>query len=289
MSIYSFEFLLDEAIKHNKPLWQIIIDNEIEESGTTEEEIRRRCMLTLDTMRNAATGGISSQLRSVSGLTGGDAVKYYQHCKNSKNLLGGISSRALSYSLATSGYNASMGVIVAAPTAGASGILPGVLLAAQEEFGLQDRDIINAMLVAGGVGSVIATRATISGAMGGCQAECGSGAAMAAAALCECMNGTPAQCGHAAALALKNTLGLVCDPVCGLVEIPCIKRNGVFSVLAITAADMALSGIESFIPIDEVIDAMYNIGLTIPAALRETGEGGLAVTPTGLAAKNKLF
>lgn len=289
MNIHSAQFLLDEATKNNHPLWQVVLNLEQEDSGLPQEDIRRRVADTYQVMKNAASGGISSELRSVSGLTGGDAVKYYQHYKNHKNLLGSLSAKAMAYALATSGYNAAMGVIVAAPTAGAAGILPGVVIAAQEEYGLGERECVNALVVAAGIGAVITTRATVSGAVGGCQAECGSGAAMAAAALCEAMGAAPRVCANAAALALKNVLGLACDPVAGLVEVPCVKRNGVFSALAIAAADMAMAGIESFIPLDEVIDAMYSIGINMPVCLKETAEGGLAVTPTGLAAKSKLF
>ncbi len=289
MNIHSTDFLLDEALKNNRPLWQVILEQEQDDSGVPVDELRHKAESIYQVMKTAATGGISSELVSVSGLTGGDAVKYYQHYKNHKSLMGTLCAKAMSYALATSGYNAAMGVIVAAPTAGSAGILPGVVIAAQEEYNLSDRDAVNAIIVATGVGVVIATRATISGAVGGCQAECGSGAAMAAAAMCDCMGGTPRQCMHAAALALKNTLGLACDPVAGLVEVPCVKRNGVFATLAIAAADMALAGIESFVPLDEVIDAMYQIGINMPASIRETGEGGLACTPSGRAARSKLF
>ena len=228
-------------------------------------------------------------MKSVSGLTGGDAATYYRHCRNHKNLLGPLEAKAVAYALATSGYNAAMGVIAAAPTAGSAGILPGVLIAAQEEYSFSDRDALDALLTAAGIGAVTAARATISGAAGGCQAECGTAAAMAAAALAEAMGGSPRQCVNAAALALKNSLGLVCDPVAGLVEVPCVKRNGIYAVLAIAAADLALAGIESFVPLDQVIDAMYQIGCGMPACVRETGEGGLAVTPAGIAAKRRLF
>jgi L-serine dehydratase len=289
MNIPSAEFLLDEAIRNSQPLWQVILAQEAEETGERVDALRRRVLDTYQAMKNAAAGGISSELRSVSGLTGGDAVKYYQHFKNHKHLLGGLAARAMAYALGTAGYNAAMGVIVAAPTAGAAGILPGVVIAAQETYSLSDYEAVSALIVAAGVGAVIMTRATVSGAVGGCQAECGSGAAMAAAALAAMSGGAPRHCIHAAALALKNTLGLACDPVAGLVEVPCVKRNGVFACLAIAAADMALAGIESFIPLDEVIDAMYQIGVNMPASLKETAEGGLATTPTGLAAKRKLF
>jgi len=289
LNIRSIDYILDEAVKNNQPIWQVVLREEQLDSGLSEETIREKLEKTYTAMKNAAAGGISNDLKSVSGLTGGDAAKYYRHYKNQKNLLGPLSAKAMSYALSVSGYNAAMGVIVAAPTAGSAGILPGVLIAAQEEYGFHDRDAINAMIAASGIGAVIATRATISGAQGGCQAECGSGAAMAAAALCDVLGGNARQTVNAAAIALKNSLGLACDPVAGLVEVPCVKRNGVYAIMAVAAADMALAGIESFIPLDEVIDAMYQIGINMPACLRETAEGGLAATPTGLAAKRRLF
>lgn len=289
MELQSMDQILDEAAKNNQPIWQVVLREQQSDSGQTIEEIRNKVEKVWQVMKNAAMAGIASDLRSVSGLTGGDAAKYYSHIRDHKSLLGGMSSKAMAYALATSGYNAAMGIIVAAPTAGASGILPGVLLAAQEEYGFSDREAVNALLTAGGVGVVVATRATISGAAGGCQAECGTAAAMAAAALCEALDGTPRQCSHAAALALKNLLGLACDPVAGLVEVPCVKRNGILAVHAISAADMALANIESFVPLDEVIDAMYQIGCSMPSCIRETAEGGLAATPTGLAASRRLF
>lgn len=289
MEIQSIDYLLDESTKNNLSLGQVVLREEQRESGMTPEAIQDRLQKTWQVMKNAASAGITSDMRSVSGLTGGDAARYYNHCRNHKNLLGTLEAKAVAYALATSGYNAAMGVIAAAPTAGSAGILPGVLIAAQEEYYFHDRTAYEALLTAAGIGAVIATRATISGAQGGCQAECGAAAAMAAAALTEAMGGSPRHCVNAAALALKNCLGLACDPVAGLVEVPCVKRNGMYAVLAITAADMALAGIRSFVPLDQVIDAMYQIGCGMPACIRETGEGGLAATPAGIAAKRRLF
>ena len=283
MDIPSVDYILDEAAKYNMAIWQVVLKEEQADSGETEEEIRSKLEKAYQVMKDAAMGGISSEMKSVSGPTGGDAAKYYRHYKNRKNMMGSLEAKAMSYSLGTSEYNAAMGIIVAAPTCGSSGILPGVMIAAQEEFGFTDREAINGLITAGGIGAVIATRAA-----GGCQAEVGSAAAMAAAALTEVMGGTPKQCTHAAAIALKNCLGLACDPVAGLVEVPCVKRNGIYATFAIAAADMALAGIESFIPPDEVIDAMYQIGVNMPSAVRETAEGGLAITQTGLSAKRRL-
>ena len=289
MEIQSIDYLLDESAKNNLSLGQVVLREEQRDSGASAEAIRARLERTWQVMKNAASAGIATDMKSVSGLTGGDAATYYRHCRNHKNLLGPLEAKAVAYALATSGYNAAMGVIAAAPTAGSAGILPGVLIAAQEEYSFPDRDALDALLTAAGIGAVTAARATISGAAGGCQAECGTAAAMAAAALADAMGGSPRQCVNAAALALKNSLGLVCDPVAGLVEVPCVKRNGIYAVLAIAAAELALAGIESFVPLDQVIDAMYQIGCGMPACVRETGEGGLAVTPAGIAAKRRLF
>lgn len=289
MDIPSIDYLLDETAKNGQPIWQVVLREEQHDSGDSQEAILERAMHTYEVMKNAAMSGIATGMKSVSGLTGGDAATYYNYLRNHKSLLGSMESKAVAYALGTSGYNAAMGVVVACPTAGAAGIVPGVLIAAQEEYGFSDREAVYGLLTASAIGGVVATRATISGAAGGCQAECGTAAAMAAAALVEVMGGSARQCVDAAALALKNCLGLACDPVAGLVEVPCVKRNGVYAVMAISAADMALAGIRSFIPLDEVIDAMYQIGCSMPSCIRETAEGGLAATPTGIAAKRRLF
>ena len=289
MDIPSIDYLLDESAKNGQPIWQVVLREEQHDSGDSQEAILERAMHTYEVMKNAAMSGIATGMKSVSGLTGGDAATYYNYLRNHKSLLGSMESKAVAYALGTSGYNAAMGVVVACPTAGAAGIVPGVLIAAQEEFGFSDREAVYGLLTASAIGGVVATRAPISGAAGGCQAECGTAAAMAAAALVEVMGGSARQCVDAAALALKNCLGLACDPVAGLVEVPCVKRNGVYAVMAISAADMALAGIRSFIPLDEVIDAMYQIGCSMPSCIRETAEGGLAATPTGVAARRRLF
>lgn len=288
MDIASIEYILEQTEKLGAPIWQVIINEECADSDLSESEIRSRLLESYGVMKNAAQTGVAVDEKSTSGLTGGDAAKYNRYCAENKSVMGGFESRAMAYSLGTSEYNAAMGVIVAAPTCGSAGILPGVLIAAQEQFGFSDEQAVNGLITAGGIGAVVATRATISGAAGGCQAECGTAAAMAAAALVQVMGGSPKQCTHGAALALKNCLGLACDPVAGLVEVPCVKRNGIFAPFAIAAADMALAGIESFIPPDEVIDAMYEIGVNMPKSLRETAEGGLAITRTGLGAKKRL-
>lgn len=246
------------------------------ESGVTAEAVRATMRHHLHCMQEAVRNGMDEKLRSVSGLTGGQAafmLKYYQQ---GKSLCGSILGKAEVYALATAECNACMGKIVAAPTAGACGILPGAVIAMMEEKGVTEDQAVDALLVAAAVGQSIATQASISGAEGGCQAECGSAAAMAAAALTFLQGGSAQQCADAAAFALMNLLGLVCDPVGGLVEVPCVYRNVGSSGVAFTAADMVLSGVCCPIEPDEVILAMKEVGDALPASLRETGEGGCA-------------
>ncbi|MBR4879363.1 MAG: L-serine ammonia-lyase, iron-sulfur-dependent, subunit alpha [Clostridia bacterium] len=288
MYISGIEALINDSKEKNIPVWQLMMELECEDTGVPIDKIYERVSNVYSVMKQGIKDGLESNLMSVSGLSGGDARLYNNQIEKHSSMLSRFHSKAIAYSLATSEHNASMGIIVAAPTAGASGILPGVLVAAQEEFGFDDDTAIKALLTAASIGTVIAIRATISGAQGGCQAECGAGAAMAAAAAAFVTGSPFEECAHAATLALKNCLGLVCDPVAGLVEVPCVKRNGVFASLAITAADMAKSGIRSFIPPDEVIDTMYQIGVTMPPSLRETSKGGLALTPTGIEVAKRM-
>lgn len=289
MATLSLDGMAAEAEARGERLSDAVAASEALESGISEDEVRSRMLGMLAAMRESVKAGVSQEGRSVSGLTGGEARLYHARVERGEALLGNTAGKAAAYALAASCVNASMGRIVAAPTAGSCGILPGVLLALQESRGFPDGELVGALLCAAGVGQAVAARATLSGAEGGCQAECGSASAMAAAAACELMGGSPSTCCHAAALALKNSLGLVCDPVAGLVEVPCVKRNAVFSAVALVAADMALAGIQSAIPVDEVIDAMFSIGHAMPAALRETAKGGLAATPTGCRLKSEIF
>ena len=280
---------LDELVSGEFGIAEAVIDAEMQNEGTSKEEIMEKMQLTLEVMKKAIVDGKQPNIVSVSGLTGGSAAKMNLYRQTHSALSGSLTAKAMTYALACSELNASMGIIVAAPTAGSCGILPGILMACAEEFNLPDEDLIRALLTASGVGAVIATRATLSGAEGGCQAECGSAAAMAAAAACDLMKQNGQVCIQAAGLALKNVLGLVCDPVCGLVEVPCVKRNAIFTAIALAAADLAMAGIVSVIPPDEIIDAMFSIGSSLPSSLRETACGGLAVTPTGLALKKKML
>ena len=244
------------------------------------EELDAYMHAALGVMRDSAVKGMQSDLRSVSGLTGGNAYKLMEATRQGKTAGGSLLGRMAARALAVAECNAAMGRIVAAPTAGACGILPAVLLTLQEEYGYTDDQLVDALYVAGAFGLVIAHRASISGAQGGCQAECGSAAGMAAAAIVYLKGGDASQSADACAFALMNLMGLVCDPVKGLVEVPCVFRNvGAISV-ALTAADMALSGIVCPIPCDEVIDAMRQVGDALPSTLRETGEGGCAACPS---------
>jgi L-serine dehydratase len=240
-------------------------------------------------MKEAVDSGIKDVSTAPSGISGGDAVKMYDYVHQGKSLSGSYVSNAMSFSLATSESNARMGVIVATPTAGAAGILPGVLFSLHKNDGTPYKDLVMGLFTASMLGYVIANRSFISGAAGGCQAEVGSATAMAAGTIVELKGGTPQQTVNATAIAMKSLLGLVCDPVAGLVEVPCIKRNVIGTSIAFSAADMSLAGIESRIPCDEVIEAMYRVGKDMPRTLRETALGGLATTETGKQVKERLF
>ena len=256
--------------------WQLRHDDTVR----TAQDMDARMRQALAVMRESVVQGLDPKTRSVSGLTGGNAAKYMAAALTGRTAGGSLMGRICARALAVAECNAAMGRIVAAPTAGACGILPAALLTMQEEYGYTDGQLVDALYVAGAFGLVIANRASIAGAQGGCQAECGSAAGMTAAAVTFLKGGSPRQQADACAFALMNLMGLVCDPVHGLVEVPCVFRNvGAVSV-ALSAADMALSGIDCPIPCDEVIDAMRQVGDALPASLRETGEGGCAACPS---------
>ena len=254
------------------------------------EELYERMRKSFEVMRESVVAGQKKELRSMSGLTGGEGylMKQYAESRNG-GLCGDFLSRAIARALAVAGCNASMGRIVAAPTAGSCGILPGCLVSLYEDRGLPEKDIVMSIFTAGAFGMVIAANSSIAGAQGGCQAECGSAAGMAAASLVELMGGTPSQCADACAIAIANQLGLVCDPVAGLVEIPCIKRNVSGLMIAFSSADLALAGVGPKIPVDECVDAMREVGNALPNTLKETAGGGLATTPTGLKLRKQVF
>lgn len=263
------------------PLHQIVRQAEIENTGADATEIERRMAKRLAIMRSSAEQGQAEPIRSLSGISGGNAHRFSTWLRDHEPLSGPILSRAVARAMAVNEVNAGMGCIVATPTAGSAGILPGVLLTLQEARGFSDQQLIDALFTASGIGAVIVRRASVSGAAGGCQAETGSAAAMAAGAAVELLGGTPHQSGQAVAMTLKNMLGLVCDPVAGLVEIPCVKRNAAGAAQCFVAVDLAMAGVESAIPPDEVIDAMASIGQRMDDRFKETAQGGLAATPTG--------
>ncbi len=265
---------------------EIMLRREAEHSS--REQALADMQESLNVMRAAVHKGMEG-VTSHSGMTGGNAQKMHQYLQSGHALTGDTFLRSITYALATNEVNAAMGVICASPTAGSCGVLPGVLLAAQEHMQCSDEDVVLALFCAGAIGLVVANNAMISGAAGGCQAEVGTASAMAAAALTQLRGGTPAMCAHAMAMALKNMLGLVCDPLAGLVEVPCVKRNAAGAANALTASEMALAGVESYVPWDEVIEALYKVGQSIPLALRETAQGGLADTETGRTWKRKLW
>lgn len=275
MSFQSVEHLLSTL--EERPLWQAVLEDDCRDRGVPPEESLSRMDTLWQAMRQSVAD-YDPQRRSPSGLSGGQAQKME---RAERTLCGPFLQSVIATALKVGEHNACMGRIVAAPTAGASGVMPAVLIPLQEKEGLSDRTMVECLYVAAGFGQIIAARASISGAEGGCQAEIGSASGMAAAALVHARGGSPAQMAAACAMALQNVLGLVCDPVAGLVEVPCVKRNVMGAVNAMACADMALAGIAGAIPCDEVIDAMAAVGRTLPTTLRETGEGGLAATPTG--------
>lgn len=284
----SIRDMLDLAEKQQLPLWEIVLRQETERSQKTREAVWQVMADSLQVMRQAAQTGVHNQQKSLSGLVGGDANRLFRR-QGCCQLSGEVTIKAAAYALAVSEVNAGMGKIVACPTAGSCGIVPGALLSVADTLALDDAVVIKGLFTAAGIGLVIAENASIAGAIGGCQAECGSAAAMAAAAVTEMAGGTPAQSAAALTLALKNLLGLACDPVAGLVEVPCVKRNAFGAAHALLAAEMALAGIESVIPPDEVIATMHQIGLAMPRALKETSEGGLAKTPTAVKITERIM
>lgn len=281
--------LVEQATAQGERISQIVLRDQAEQMDTEPQVLFRKMRENYHVMQESIQKGADPDIKSTSGLTGGDAWKLYSVYEKKKSLTGSFMAGAMWRALAVSELNAAMGRIVAAPTAGSCGILPAAIVTMQEEYSLDEYDCIMALFTASAVGMVIGNNASLAGASGGCQAECGSASAMAAAAIVELAGGTPQMSGEACAIAIKNILGLVCDPVAGLVEIPCIKRNAGGVTTAFMAAELALAGITSHIPADETILAMKRIGDTMPASLRETAEGGLAMTPTGQALNTRVF
>ncbi|CRZ33719.1 L-serine dehydratase [Herbinix hemicellulosilytica] len=288
MGFRALDEILTISKESNKPFWRVILENDMEERLVSEEESLKKMQQLYLTMKEADKA-YDEKLISSSGLVGGDGAKMEQAVIEGKVLGGNFIGVVIAKALKMGESNACMKKIVAAPTAGSCGVIPAVLISYEEQYGISIQKMIKAMYVASGIGEVIAARAFLSGAAGGCQAEIGSASAMAAGALAYLNGGDEDSIAHAAAMALKNLMGLVCDTVGGLVEVPCVKRNVVGAVNAIASADMAVAGIRSQIPPDEVIDAMREVGESLPKTLRETGEGGLAATPTGREIKKKIF
>lgn len=286
----SVKDLVQTAEIQQKALSELVIEAECHESGSNRKEVWQRMRSNLLTMRAAIKQGENELgVRSKTGLTGGEAIKLKKYRAKGKTLSGDVMMAAVENAIATNEVNAAMGVICATPTAGSSGTLPGALFMLEQRLGLSEDQMIRFLFTAGGLGLIIANHAGIAGATGGCQEEVGSASAMAAAAAVEAAGGSPEQSSQALAIALSNLLGLVCDPIAGLVEIPCVKRNAIGAGNALIAADMALAGCTSMIPADECISALDKVGRSMPVDLRETGLGGLAGTPTGQAIKTKIF
>lgn len=283
------EELLEICEKQSISLSEYAIRCEVEASGLSRDEVIEKMRKNLKVMISAANEGMEREVYSVSGLIGGDGYKLYNYIKEGNSLTGNVTTMAMAMALSSAEVNASMGKIVACPTAGSCGILPAVILSGGKKLNLDEEGLIKGLFAAAAIGMIIGMNATLSGAEGGCQAECGSASAMGAGAVVEMMGGTPKMSLDASAIILKNVLGLVCDPVAGLVEIPCAKRNAQGAITALCAVDMVMAGIESKIPFDDAVSAMYKVGKSLPESLRETAMGGVAVTKAGLKLKKQVF
>lgn len=287
MALDSMKEIFERSARENIPFWEIVLQYDMEERQVSRQASMAKMLSTWQAIQDAADSYTGTQ-RSVSGLVGGDGLKMRLYARRGESIVGEFMDEVIVQAISMAESNACMRRIVASPTAGSCGVVPAVLLPLCEREHYTQHELLEALYVASGIGAVIAYRASISGAAGGCQAEIGTASAMAAGALVSLRGGTNEQLGHAVAMALKNLMGLVCDPVAGLVEVPCVKRNVIGAVNAISAADMALAGIESRIPVDEVIDAMGEVGRRMPVEFRETALGGLAATPTGKAVKERM-
>lgn len=289
MDFTSGKALLEICERERLPISQVMRRREMFLKDMPEAECGRKMRKALEIMKNSVHEALDRPVKSVGGLIGGEAAKIREHRRKGKAVCGEVLSRAIVHSMAVLELNAAMGVIVAAPTAGSSGVVPGLLLALQEVEGFTDEEIENSLYTAGAVGYLMMRNASVAGAEAGCQAEVGAASAMAAAAAVELMGGTPAQCLDAASTALSNLLGLVCDPIAGLVEAPCQGRNAIGVANALTCSEIALSGVAQLIPFDEMVEAMYRVGRRIPFELRETALGGCAGTPTGCGKMCEIF
>lgn len=281
--------LLTLCEEHKITISEAMLRREESLLGTERKDALARMAHSYDIMKAAVRDSLEKEITTVGGLIGGEARRVHAYSLTQKPVCGDVMAKAVAYSLGVPEINASMGLIVAAPTAGSSGVIPGCFCAVQEEFGFSDEAMVDALFCAGAVGYLFMRNATVAGAEGGCQAEVGVASAMAAAAVTQLMGGAPAQSLHAAAFATANLLGLVCDPIAGLVETPCQPRNAVGASNALTCAQMALSGVTFPLPFDEMVQALYRVGKSLPPSLRETAQGGCAATPTGCALCKKIF
>lgn len=289
MAILSFEDLRNKSLDENKHIYQIAQEEEAELAEITVDMVRIKVLEDLTAMKSAVKNGLKSTEKGISGWCGDDCDKLKKHYREQPSLFGKVFEKITAYALATAEENLRMGRIVACPTAGSCGIVPSVIIAVAEEKNIPETKQIDALLTAGTIGLIVSNKVQLAGAVAGCQAECGVASAMAAGALVEMLGGETEEILQAAALAMKNILGLTCDPVCGLVEVPCIKRNAFLAVHAVTAAELALCGIKSKIPIDEVADVLKRTGELMSPVLKETSTGGLARTKTALELEKVLF
>lgn len=287
MDFITAKELLNRCAKGNIPISEVMLKREIDLEIKSKTEIIDEMHHAYTIMKNAVEKALTNDLVSIGGLIGGEAKQIYQ--RRGQSVCGELMSKAIAYAMGVLEVNTSMGLIVAAPTAGSSGVLPGVLVALQQAYDLSDKKIVEALFNAGAIGYLITRNATVSGAEGGCQAEVGAASAMAASAVVELRGGSPEQCLDAASTAITNIMGLVCDPVAGLVEVPCQKRNAIGASNALISAEITLSGIAHLIPLDETIEAMYRVGRSMPFELRETALGGIASTQTGCNMCKKIF
>lgn len=289
MDINTFEQLKDECLSKNKKIYEIAQENMANAGGISIEQVRSFASRSLFAMKEAIQTGMASRELSMSGMCGEDCYKVQQKFQAERSIFGPVFEKILEYSLATSEENIRMGKIVACPTAGSCGILPSTLVAVSEEYNYSESKQIDALITAGEIGRIISVKVALAGAVAGCQAECGTASSMSAAAICQLRGGNVSQILNASALAMKNILGLTCDPVAGLVEVPCVKRNPFMAVHSITAVELALAGVESKIPPDEVIDAMEQTGALMSPMLKESSQAGLAITTTALGVQKEIF
>lgn len=285
----SGEELLQKCNEFNMSMHEICLEREAELSGLSKDEVRAKMRVSLDIMKAATEKAVEEDIKSMGGLIGGEAKKLTKYRSLSRSVCGELMNKAMVAAMGTMEVNASMGLIVAAPTAGSCGILPGAVVTIGKEYGFNDDEMIDALFAASAIGVIITRNATVSGAEGGCQAETGAAAAMASAGVVEMMGGSVEQAIHAASHCLQNVMGLVCDPIAGLVEAPCQGRNAIGVANALISAELCLAGILNIIPFDETVAAMYKVGKALPMELRETALGGIAATCTGCSLTTKIF